>query len=444
MGGASRRCEFIARRPGSALQRSDRVTLAARERHDPYAALRHRDYRFYFAARILLVIGEQSQMVAVGWEIYERTRSALALGLIGLVIGFPLIALAVPGGHIADNHDRRRIIVISSLCLAATTVAMAALSYLRAPVPLFFVALFALGVASAFNYPARIALLPQIVPRENFASAVTWSSTAFLISAAIGPALGGSIIALTGSAATVYLLDAALAIGFVFLILGIRGRQRLNESSEKMTRESLVAGFRFVRQTRIILAAITLDLFAVLLGGATALLPVFAKDILHVGADGLGWLRAAPSVGALLMAVVVAHLPPMRRAGRKLFLSVAGFGIATVIFGLSTSFALSLAMLFTLGALDAISMVIRSTLVQVRTPDAMRGRVSAVNGMFVDTSNELGGFESGAVAALVGPVASVVAGGLGTLLVVVAIMRKWPELAQLDSLQNDDPPSDSR
>jgi MFS family permease len=406
-------------------------------RHDPYAALRHRDYRFYFAARTLLVIGEQSQMVAVGWEIYERTRSTLALGLIGLVVGFPVIALALPGGHLADNYDRRRLVVISSLFLAAATLGLAAVSHFHAPVLLTYVALFALGVASAFNYPARIALLPQIVPRETFASAVTWSSTAFLISAAIGPALGGIIIATTGSATAVYLLDAALAIAFIFLILGIRGKQRI-ESSERMSRESLAAGFRFVRETKIILAAITLDLFAVLFGGATALLPVFAKDILHVGADGLGWLRAAPSVGALLMAILVAHLPPMRRAGRKLFLSVAGFGIATIIFGFSKSFALSLAMLFALGALDAISMVIRSTLVQVRTPDAMRGRVSAVNGMFVDTSNELGGFESGAVAALVGPVASVVAGGVGTLLVVVAIMRKWPQLARLDSLQNQE------
>ena len=381
------------------------------------------------------MIGEQSQMVAVGWEVYERTRSSLALGLIGLVVGFPVIALALPGGHLADNYDRRRLVVISSLFLAAATLALAAISHLRAPVALTYVALFALGVASAFNYPARIALLPQIVPREAFASAVTWSSTAFLVAAAVGPALGGIIIATTGSATPVYLLDAALAIAFMVLILAIRGKQQI-EYSERMSRESLAAGFRFVRETRIILAAITLDLFAVLFGGATALLPVFAKDILHAGADGLGWLRAAPAVGALLTAILVAHLPPMRRAGRKLFLSVAGFGVATIIFGISKSFALSLAMLFTLGALDAISMVIRSTLVQVRTPDAMRGRVSAVNGMFVDTSNELGGFESGAVAALVGPVASVVAGGLGTLLVVIAIMRKWPELARLDSLQN--------
>ncbi|MDQ6716745.1 MAG: MFS transporter [Gemmatimonadota bacterium] len=407
------------------------------ERHDPYAALRHRDYRLYFLGRLLLVIGAQSQSVAVGWEVYERTRSSFALGLIGLVLGLPVIALALPGGHLADNHDRRLLVTISGLVMALSALSLAAISHWRGPVPLIFVALFIDGVAAAFNYPARISLLPQIVPREHFASAVTWSSTAFLVSAAIGPVVGGLIIARTHGASPVYLLDFALVLVFIALILGIRGRRKLG-TAEKMTLASLAAGFHFVRDTEVILAAITLDLFAVLLGGATALLPIFAKDILRVGPDGLGWLRAAPSVGALISAVVIAHLPPMRGAGRKLFLAVVGFGLATIVFGLSKSFALSIAMLFTLGALDAISMVIRSTLVQVRTPDIMRGRVSAVNGMFVDTSNELGAFESGAVASLVGPVASVVAGGIGTLLSVVFIMRKWPALLRLDSLQSDE------
>jgi MFS family permease len=416
------------------------VTPPVQERHDPYAALRHRDYRLYFAGRLLNVVGMQSGSVAVGWEVYERTRSTLALGLIGLVLGLPVVGLALPGGHFADNHDRRRLVTISGLFMAAASAGLAAISHWHGPVPLIYVALFASGVASAFNYPARISLLPQIVPRETFPSAVAWNSTAFLVAAAIGPALGGLIIAVTHAATPVYLLDVVLTLAIILLVLAIRGKQ-LVRFSEPLTLESLAAGFRFVRETKIILAAITLDLFAVLLGGATALLPVFAKDILHVGADGLGWLRAAPSVGALLMAIVIAHLPPMRHAGRKLFLAVAGFGLATIVFGFSKSFALSLAMLFALGALDAISMVIRSTLVQVRTPDAMRGRVSAVNGMFVDTSNELGAFESGAVASLIGPVWSVVAGGIGTLVVVVAIMRKWPALARLDSLQPEHPPN---
>lgn len=349
-----------------------------------------------------------------------------------------MILLALPGGHVADSFDRRRISAITGTLIAISAAALAAVSYWQAPVVWIYLTLLLGGVVVAFNYPARAALLPQIVPREHFANAATWNSTAFLASAAMGPAFAGLVIATTHSATVVFVADALLTLLYGVLVASIRGEQP-EPSGERMTLRSLAAGFHYVRTTEVILAAITLDLFAVLLGGATTLLPIFAKDILHVGADGLGWLRAAPSLGALLMAVAIAHLPPMRRSGRKLFFSVAGFGMATIVFGLSKSFALSLAMLFSLGALDAVSMVIRSTLVQVRTPDEMRGRVSAVNGMFVDTSNELGGFESGALAALIGPVASVVAGGIGTLLSVVMIMRKWPALARLDTLHSAKP-----
>ena len=408
------------------------------QRHDPYAALRHRDFQLYFAARIFLVLAGEATNVAVGWLLYERTHSAFALGLIGLVAGLPVILLALPGGHVADTYDRRRVSAVTGALIALSAAALAAVSYWQAHVVFIYVILLIGGLVLAFNYPARAALLPQIVPRDHFANAATWNSTAFLASAALGPAFAGVVIAKTHSATAVFATDAILSLMYGVLVGLIKGQQP-EPSGERMTLRSLAAGFDYVRKTEVILAAITLDLFAVLLGGATTLLPIFAKDILHVGADGLGWLRAAPSLGALLMAIAIAHLPPMRRAGRKLFLAVAGFGIATIVFGLSKSFPLSLAMLFALGALDAVSMVIRSTLVQVRTPDEMRGRVSAVNGMFVDTSNELGGFESGAVAALVGPVASVVAGGIGTLLSVVAIMRKWPALADLDTLQSEDP-----
>lgn len=386
----------------------------------------------------MLVLAGEATNVAVGWLLYERTHSAFALGLIGLVAGLPVILLALPGGHIADSFDRRRISAITGTLIALSAAALAALSYWHVPVVFIYVTLLLGGIVIAFNYPARAALLPQIVPREHFANATTWNSTAFLASAALGPAFAGLVIAQTQSATLVFAADAVLTLLYAVLVANIRGEQP-EPSGESMTLRSLAAGFHYVRTTEVILAAITLDLFAVLLGGATTLLPIFAKDILHVGADGLGWLRAAPSLGALLMAILIAHLPPMRRSGRKLFLSVAGFGIATIVFGLSKSFALSLAMLFSLGALDAVSMVIRSTLVQVRTPDEMRGRVSAVNGMFVDTSNELGGFESGALAALIGPVGSVVAGGIGTLVSVVAIMRKWPALAQLDTLHSAQP-----
>ncbi len=382
---------------------------------------------------MLAGIGGQAQSVAIGWELYERTRSALALGLVGLVSGLPVILLALPAGHTADRFDRKRIVAVSGLVGVMSSLILAVISWQRGPIPFFYASLFLAALAAAFNDPARIALLPQLVTRARFANAVTWNSTGYLTAAAVGPALGGLILAWTRSAPAVYLTNALCTLVFVLLIASIRGKQAVR-SGERMTLASLAAGFKFVRETGVIFAAITMDLFAVLLGGATTLLPVFAKDILHVGPSGLGWLRAAPQVGALIMALAIAHRPPMRRTGHKLMLAVAGFGAATIAFGLSRSFLLSIIMLFTLGALDAISMVIRSTLVQTRTPDVMRGRVSAVNSVFADTSNELGGFESGAVASLFGPVISVVAGGIGTLVVVAAVMKKWPELVGLDKL----------
>ncbi len=382
---------------------------------------------------MLAGIGGQAQSVAVGWELYERTHSAFALGLVGLVSGLPVILLALPAGHTADRFDRKRIVTLSGLIGVLSSLILAGISWERGPIPLFYAALFLAALAAAFNDPARVALLPQLVTRGRFANAVTWNSTGYLTAAAIGPAIGGLMLAWTRGAPPVYLTNAVCGLVFVILIASIRGKQAVR-SGERMTLASLAAGFKFVRETGVIFAAITMDLFAVLLGGATTLLPVFAKDILHVGPSGLGWLRAAPQVGALIMALAIAHLPPMRRTGHKLMLAVAGFGAATIVFGLSRSFLLSMIMLFSLGALDAISMVIRSTLVQTRTPDVMRGRVSAVNAVFVDTSNELGGFESGVTAALFGPLISVVAGGIGTLLVVAAVMKKWPELARLDEL----------
>jgi MFS family permease len=377
--------------------------------------------------------------VALGWELYERTHSALALGLVGLATALPVVILALPAGDLADRMDRKRILVWAQIAFIAAGFALAALSYWRGPVALVYGVLLARGAAQAYNNPARQALLPRLVPVDTFGNAVTWASSAFQVAAVVGPGLGGIAIAIEGGATGTYIISTVLTVVYLWALIEIRGGAEppgftRAEPREKMTLASLAAGVRFVRETKIILAAITLDLFAVLLGGATALLPIFAKDILHVGPDGLGWLRAAPSVGALLIAVTIAHRPAMRRTGPTLLLAVAGFGAATIVFGLSKSFWLSLLMLFTLGALDGISMIIRSTLVQLRTPDEMRGRVSAVNSVFIDMSNELGGFESGALAALVGPVTAVVAGGVGTLVVVAAVAGAWPELRQLGEL----------
>jgi MFS family permease len=385
--------------------------------------------------------------VALGWELYERTHSALALGLVGLATALPVVILALPAGDLADRMDRKRILIWAQVAFIVAGLALAALSYWRGPVLLVYAVLLGRGAAQAFNNPARQALLPRLVPANVFGNAVTWASSAFQVAAVVGPGIGGIVIAIERGATSVYVISSVLTAFYLWTLIEIRGTAGPQTSSagesdtltapkprEKMTLQSVAAGMRFVRETKVILAAITLDLFAVLLGGATALLPIFAKDILHVGPDGLGWLRAAPSVGALMIAVTIAHRPPMRRTGATLLFAVAGFGAATVIFGLSKSFWLSLAMLFVLGALDGISMIIRSTLVQLRTPDEMRGRVSAVNSVFIDMSNELGGFESGALAALVGPVTAVVAGGVGTLVVVGSVALAWPELRQLGAI----------
>ncbi|HEU4642914.1 MAG TPA: MFS transporter [Gemmatimonadaceae bacterium] len=406
--------------------------------HDPYAALRHRDYRLFLAGRALFTVAEQMLDVSIGWELYERTHSALALGIVGLVLVVPSIVLALPAGHTADRYDRRRIVIAAQGAFMACALALAWLSFARGPVPLIYVCLLAGGVALAFARPAASALLPLLVPLADFPNAVTWNSSAFQVAAVVGPALGGAVIGLRHEAGPAYVIAAGLVLACVACIALLRARQA-TRPREEVTVRTLAAGLGFVWRSKVILAALTLDLFAVLFGGATTLLPVFAKDILHVGPVGFGWLRAAPSVGALAMAVALTHRAPMRRAGRSLLLAVSGFGAATIVFGLSRSFTLSMVMLFVLGALDNISVVVRGTLVQVRTPDAMRGRVSAVNGVFIDTSNELGGFESGLTAAIFGPVVSVVGGGILTILVVAGVAWAWPELRRMGALHEGAP-----
>jgi len=392
---------------------------------------------------MLAVLGWQMLQVALGWELYERTGSALALGLVGLVTAIPVILLALPAGHLADRMDRKKIVVAAQVVFVTMSLALAGLSHWRGPVFLMFVILLVRGTAQAYNNPARSALLPRLVPPEVFANAVTWSSSGFQTAAVVGPAIGGLVIAIAHRATGAYILDACLTTGYLLMLLAIRGDAGVRSASQKgaalqprerMTFQSLAVGLRFVKDTKVILAALTLDLFAVLFGGATALLPIFAKDILQVGPEGLGWLRAAPSVGALIVMIGIAHRRPMQRTGWTLIVAVAGFGIVTIVFGLSQSFWLSMAMLFILGGLDGISMIIRGTLVQLWTPDEMRGRVSAVNSVFIDMSNELGGFESGALAAALGPVTAVVGGGIGTIVVVAAVATAWPELRKLGPL----------
>ena len=398
-------------------------------RHDPYAVLRNRDLVLYTLARNIAMLGQQMTTVAIGWEIYGRTRDPLALGLVGLVQFIPVLLLALPAGHAADRFGRKEIVQFAQVLLTLCAVGLAAVSALRAPVPLIYLCLLFAGIARGISGPARSAMLVGFVPPAEYESAIKWSTSMFQVASMVGPALGGAVIAAGHGATPAFVLDAVLGVtGFILTALAIPRHTPPRAPAAPITVESLTAGMRFVWRTRIILATITLDLFAVLFGGAVALLPVYAMDILHVGAHGLGWLEAAPSAGALCMAVTLTHLPPLKRPGLAMLWAVAGFGAATIVFGLSRSFWLSLAMLFLTGVFDNISVVVRSTLVQVLTPDEMLGRVSAVNNVFISSSNQLGGFESGAVARLFGPITSVVAGGIGTLLVVGAVAATWPEV----------------
>lgn len=417
------------------------TTTAATRPHDPYAALRHRDFRLYLAAAMLGTIGNEMQAVAVGWELYDRTGSALDLGLVGLVQAAPVIALVLPAGHLADRLNRRRILMAAQALLVASSIGLAAASLARAPLGLIYACLGLVGIANAFSMPARSAFISQLVPLADLPSAVTWRSSGWQTAAVTGPALGGLALGAWHRPDWVYLLDAAAGLVVIGLFLAIIPRPPAR-SGEPFSLGSMLAGVRFVAHSDLLLAALTLDLFAVLLGGAVALLPVFARDILHAGPSGLGWLRAAPSIGAMLTAVTIAHRPPLRRAGLALLAAVAGFGLATIGFGLSRNFGLSLAMLLLTGGLDMISVVVRSTLVQLLTPDAMRGRVSAVNAVFVGMSNELGAFESGGVSYLIGPVRAVIAGGLGCLVVVGVVASRWPALLRLGSLAELQRPPD--
>lgn len=400
-------------------------------RHDPYAALRFRDFRLLIIGRFIAQTGEMMVSVAVGWELYERTGEAFALGLVGLAQVIPVMLLSLPGGYIADRYDRKRVVLFSQLVLIVCALALAGLSLTRGALPLLYFVLAMIGAARAFNNPAEGALTPQMVPLEHFFNAATWSTSVWQLSSILGPAIGGLIIGITQSAVMVYIVNAVAGAVLVFVLLLIRSRQVSHADAEEPPLEALRGGLRFVKNTQIILASITLDMFAVLLGGATFLLPIFAKDILHVDAAGLGIMRAAPSVGAIIIAMVIARTPPLKRAGKTLLLAVAGFGIATIIFGFSTNFWLSLAMLAALGGLDMVSVIIREALLLTYTPDAMRGRVGAVNTIFIGTSNEFGGFESGVAAALLGPVGAVVFGGIGTLIVVSTVAYFAPQLRQL-------------
>jgi MFS family permease len=399
------------------------------------ALLRNADFTRYILARFLGSLAVQMQTVAVGWQVYEVTRSPLDLGLIGLSQFLPFVLLILPAGHFADTRDRRRIITGCYVLLLLCALLLLAFSWhgLRSAWPVFGV-MTLFGVARAFAMPASQALLPNLVEREHFGTAVAFNSSLWQVSTIVGPALGG-LLYLAG-ATTVYATVATLLGVSLVMLATLRrgGEASAVASTAPLDRNALLEGLRFVRGRRPVLGAISLDLFAVLFGGATALLPVYAADILHVGPSGLGWLRAAPGVGAALTGIVLGVLPVTRRVGRWMFGGVIFFGFATLVFGVSTSFWISLAALTVLGAGDMVSVYIRHLLVQLQTPDDIRGRVSAVNSVFIGASNELGEFESGLAAAWLGVMPAVVIGGCATLFVACAWTRLFPELWRMDRI----------
>ncbi|HVZ94785.1 MAG TPA: MFS transporter [Phycisphaerales bacterium] len=407
--------------------------------HNPYAAIAEPNYRAYAGGWVFSALGYQMQSMALGWEIWHRTNSALALGMIGLAQAMPVIIFALPGGHLADRRDRRTIVFWGQIGYTVASLGLLCLSMFAAPVWLMYLVMLCNGVIKSINGPARSALLPELIPPSVFHNAVTWNSGVFHASAMVGPIVAGLLIHASGAAWPVYACAAAGAFIFAMSLRFLkpvgRGRERKQNGAGDRGLRAMTAGARYIWQEKIILSAITLDLFAVLFGGASALFPVYADEILHVGPVGLGCLRAAPFIGALLMAVVLAHRPPFERSGRALLFSVAAFGVATIGFGFSTNFWLSIALLATAGAVDNISVVIRHVLVQARTPDELRGRVAAVNSIFIESSNELGSFESGIVARLFGPVFSVVSGGIGTMLVVAGVAWLWPQVRTLGRLR---------
>ena len=406
-------------------------------------AFTHPDFTLFQIARFLIVAAIEMQAIAVGWQVYEITRRPLDLGLVGLAQFLPGILLFPISGHTSDRFERRNVLTACYAGYAVCSVLLLVIARSRAhSIVSIYVVLVLIGIVRSFNGTASRAILPQLVPEEHFPNAVAWNATTFQAATILGPSMGGILYALFRGPSAVYLAAALTSIGAFFSTLRIKTSPRPH--SEPMTFKTVFAGLRFIWREKLILGAISLDLFAVLLGGAVALLPVYARAILHTGPWGLGLLRTAPAAGASLMAVLLAHRPLRGRAGVALLWSVAGFGIFTILFGVSRSLVLSLAALLLLGACDMISVIIRATLVQLRTPDEMRGRVTAVDMVFIGTSNEFGQFESGLTAQWFGTVPAVVLGGVGTLVVIALWAWLFPELRKAGELTATSNATDNR
>lgn len=415
--------------------------MSQRSAVDPIAALRHGGFLLYLIGGFISTSGSQMRIVAVQWEFTLRESNpdklALYLGFIGLTLVLPVILFALPAGAAADRYSRRWLIMFAQLGMSSCAVGLAWASWTKAPVPVLYLLLFGSGTFRALGWPSSSAIVPTLVPARNFSNAATWRSNTYQLASTLGPVTGGLLLA-WWSPVVVFLLDAASSIVLALCMPFVHPRPQTRAIEPKSWR-GLLQGIHFLRRQPLILSTMTLDMVAVLFGGVIALLPIFAEHVFYTGPAGLGWMRAMPALGSITMGVVLAMRPPIRRGGRTILLTVIAFGVATIIFGVSKSFIVSLAALFILGAADNISVVIRQTVLQLLTPDSMRGRVTAVSVIFIGSSNELGEFESGMAAHLLGLEASVVFGGVMSIVAVVAVSRIWPQLRRLGSLEHLQP-----
>jgi MFS family permease len=422
---------------------SERVELEA---GDYRSAFKSRDFRLYQTARLMVILGAEAQSVAVAWQVYALTHSALDLGYTGLALFLPGLFVMLAAGHAADRYDRRKIILLcyglQAVCTAVLLwLSMSATALQHGRVWPIYAVLVGIGLGRAFSGPAASAMLPSLVPKEHFVNAVTWGATVYQIANMSGPAVGGILftlplagaVAMWNGAPIVYCFTLLMLLGFITLVSMIRAKMEMTEK-KAFSVKTVLAGLEYVWRTKLLLGSISLDLFAVLLGGATALLPIFATDILHAGPRGLGLLRAMPSVGALVVSLTMVVRPIKRRAGWLMLTCVGIFGAATVVFGLSKSIWLSSAALVLVGASDMVSVVVRSSVLQLATPPEMRGRVSAVNWLFIGASNEFGEFESGLTAHWWGAVRAVVIGGIGSMVVTASAAGLFPQLRRADAL----------
>jgi MFS family permease len=404
-------------------------------------AFRSKDFRLYQAARLVVILGAEAQSVAVAWQVYQITHSALSLGYTGLALFMPGLFFMLAAGHVADRYDKRGVILVCYAVQLAATGALLwiALHPVRSIVPIYCV-LFLIGTGRCFSGPASSAMVPMLVPKDDFVNAVTWGASIYQTANAVGPMFGGLLFTLTFAwlgrwrgAPVVYGFTLAMLCVFIALVAGIKPKPGVGVK-KAFDAKTVLAGLKYVAETRLLLGSISLDLFAVLLGGAVALMPIFAHDVLHAGATGLGLLRAMPSLGALAVSLTLVFRPIKRRAGKTMLVCVGIFGAATVLFGLSHTMWVSMVALLLVGASDMVSVVIRSSVLQLATPPEMRGRVSAVNWLFIGASNEFGEFESGVTAHWWGAVRAVVIGGIGSLVVVGVSAFAFPALRRADRL----------